>query len=435
MLRVAKLRVGGHPYYFEPLGLDGRPPTEAPGLWVGRGSAAFGLDGTVDRAALEAALAGTDPGGRVLPGADRRRVVVAGFDLSFGAPKSVSLLQALSERDVAQRVQAGHDRSVDAALTYLEERALAVRRSADELGRVPQPAEAAPMAAFVHRTSRALDPNLHTHVVLANVARGLDGSWSALDGRGVYAHAAAAGALYHAQLRYELTEALGVAWGPLAHGRADVAGISPEVRRAFSRRSEEIAAHLAERGLIAEGGGPVSRRAAHVAGLATRATKDLDIGADDLRPHWREQALHHGLGPRRLEALLDRAPRRGLDVFDPAAVDSRDVADALAAGRGPDRAFARRDVVRAWSAALPHGGPSTQVSAVVDRFLDDVCAEIDDRPIAAGGRRRDAPGVAEPRMELPERLRQRELELLLERRGMAPAREVDRDRGIEIGMG
>jgi conjugative relaxase-like TrwC/TraI family protein len=367
-------------------------------------------------------------------------VTVAGFDLTFCAPKSVSLLHGLAEPELAARVQAGHERSVEAALDYLQEHALAVRRRASDVPRIPEPAEAVPAAAFVHRTSRALDPHLHTHVLLANVARGPDGSWSALDGRGVYAHASAAGALYQAQLRHELTASTGVVWGPLAHGRADIAGIGPDVRAAFSRRAAEIAAHLHDRGLVAANG-RVSRRAARVASLATRSPKDLAAGAEELRPWWRERASALGLGPRRLDAVLDRVSVRTPSGPAPDG-EARAVADALVAQHGADRPFARRHVVRAWSSALAAGAPAAEVAAVVDRFLDEIGPELPRAGPSTAGVRRDAPGVGERRMEMPERLRRREIEVLLERRGMAP---VDRSRarqreqvhalGIDLGLG
>ncbi len=103
-----------------------------------------------------------------------------------------------------------------------------------------------------------LTPHLHTHVVVANLGRAPDGTWSAIDGRGVYVHAATAGALYHVQLRHELTRRLGVAWEPPTKGRADIAGIGPEVCQVFSQRAAAIRAHLAERGLLNEPG--VARR-------------------------------------------------------------------------------------------------------------------------------------------------------------------------------
>jgi hypothetical protein len=236
-----------------------------------------------------------------------------------------------------------------------------------------------------------------------------------------------------------------VTWEPLVRGRADVSGIGPDARRAFSRRSAEIAGHLAARGVTPDAEGRVSRRAAHVAGLATRAPKELDIGADELRAQWRRRAQELGLGPRRLDAVLDRAPgRRGRGPgLAPDVAGDRQVADAVLSLRG-DRSFTRRDVVRAWSGVLRAGAPSDEVAAVVDRFLDAVRLEQEHRSPGGERWRPGGPGVAETRHELPERLRRRELDVLLERRGMTRPGPTGRDRGraraverdvAELGMG
>ena len=243
MLRVAKVRRGGHAYYLEVAGNGTGTGIEAAGRWLGTGAAALGLRGEVVGDALGAVLQGDDPLTLRRLGPSHHRVTVAAFDLSFCAPKSVSMLHALGPPEVAGEVLAAHERAVDAALDYVERRAVAVRRRAGG-ALVPVPADAVAAAGFVHRVSRALDPHLHSHVVMANLGRGPEGRFSALDGRGVYAHTPAAGALYHAQLRHELTTRLGVAFEPLRHGRADVAGIGPEARRAFSQRAAAIAEHL-----------------------------------------------------------------------------------------------------------------------------------------------------------------------------------------------
>ena len=123
-------------------------------------------------------------------------------------------------------------------------------------------------AAFRHRTSRAGDPQLHTHVLVANLGRGPDGRWSALDGRRLYAHARAASFVYQAVLRAELTRdaRAGVVAGA-ATGSPRWSASRKPVLRAFSRRRAEIEAALAERGTS----GP---RAAEAAALATRQAKD-----------------------------------------------------------------------------------------------------------------------------------------------------------------
>jgi conjugative relaxase-like TrwC/TraI family protein len=279
VLRLSKVTPGGHAYYLEVAGGGAGTGVEAPGSWVGAGAASLGLSGHVLGPELEAVLAGRDPATDAALGRAHHRVRVAAFDLTFCAPKSVSLLHALGGPESRAAVAESHVAAVDAALAYMERHALAVRRSSAG-GRTVEPAGGTAVAGFVHRTSRALDPHLHTHAVAANLACAPDGTWSALDSRGVYAHSPAAGAVYHAQLRYELTSRLGVAWEPLDRGRADVAGIGPEARRAFSVRSTQIAAHLAERGL----GG---HRAHELAAARTRAAKDPTRSVEDLAPWWR----------------------------------------------------------------------------------------------------------------------------------------------------
>ena len=85
-------------------------------------------------------------------------------------------------------------------------------------------------AAFRHRTSRNGDPHLHTHVLVPNMVLGDDDRWATLDGRWLYTAAKTIGYLYEAQLRHNLTEALGVEWGAVLNGIADVDDIPPTVR-------------------------------------------------------------------------------------------------------------------------------------------------------------------------------------------------------------
>ena len=442
VLVVSKVRAGGHLYYLEPTGRTGGPAREPPGRWAGQGSASRRLGGPVEPEALEALLEGADPRTGVPLGADRRQVTVAAYDLSFCAPKSVSILHGLAEADVRRAVDDAHDRAVSAALGYVEDHALAVRRRSTEGSRVVLPVEPAPAAVFLHRTSRADDPHLHSHVLVANIGRGPAGDVSALDGRGVYAHRAATASLYHAQLRHELRAALGVAWGPLDRGRAEIAGIGPEVRRAFSRRSAAIAAHLADRGLAGPAG--TSRRASTVAFFVTRPEKNLEVPVCDLRREWRRRGRELGLGPVRIEALLDRSPARterdaGVEVTE------REMYAALAAARPQAASFTRRDAVRALAGTLPSGAPAADVERAADAFLARVGG-----PGAPGhdGRDHCGAGVAETRHVLPEglgrdvtergrhrRQERRQLEELLARRGMALAADRAAERGVELGAG
>src|SRR5205814_6881225 len=103
-------------------------------------------------------------------------------------------------------------------------------------------------AAFVHRSSRALDPQLHTHVLVANRAQGVDGRWRSLDGRELYAMQKPAGMLYNAALRAELTARLGVEFAPVdSNGQADIAGVPRALIERFSARRRQVLAAGAER--------------------------------------------------------------------------------------------------------------------------------------------------------------------------------------------
>jgi conjugative relaxase-like TrwC/TraI family protein len=183
---------------------------EAPGYWLGRAAGELGLGGMVTEDGLHRVLNGAHPLTGERLGAPPRGVRVAGYDLTFRAPKSVSLLYGLGGSEVAGAVREAHDHAVTQALGYLERQAAIVSR-----GHARERQELAGglvAAGYRHRTSRAGDPLLHTHVLVGALGRGGDGRWTALDARALYAHAKTAGYLYQAVLRGELTRRLGVEW-------------------------------------------------------------------------------------------------------------------------------------------------------------------------------------------------------------------------------
>jgi conjugative relaxase-like TrwC/TraI family protein len=236
-------------------------PREARGVWIGTAARELGLGGEVGEDALRRVLEGLDPrdGSELRTSTSRARV--AGFDLTFSAPKSVSILFGLADHEKQASVRSAHDVAVRKAVSHLERAAAAVRRG--HAGAIVEEASGLVAAAFRHRTSRAGDPQLHTHVLVANVGRRVDGRWSALDGRRLYAEARTASFIYQAVLRGELTRTVGVEWSPVRRGIAEVVGVPRDVMRAFSRRRAEIDAALAERGTS-------GARAAEAAALATR---------------------------------------------------------------------------------------------------------------------------------------------------------------------
>ena len=178
---------------------------------------------------------------------------------------------------------------------YLEREACWTRRG--RAGAIRLPGRGFVAAAFRHRSSRAGDPLLHTHVVVANATQAADGRWTALDGRELYRHAKTAGYLYQAALRAELSQQLGLRWQAVERGAADVEGVPRRVIDHFSQRRAEILELMGARG-------ETSARAAQVATLETRRGKQYGVPVDRLREQWRARAAEHGLDRLALRRLL-----------------------------------------------------------------------------------------------------------------------------------
>ena len=225
-------------------------------------------------------------------------------------------------------------------------------------------------AAFVHRTSRAGDPQLHTHVLVANVARGSDGTWSAPDARLVYFHARTAGFLYEAALRAGLTQALGVAFGPVTRGIAELDGVPKTLLRAFSTRRREIERHLASGGRALGQGSrkwrrsPPGRPRIPLVTLSTArvcasagSTKPPDLGFADLSLG--TTVLDRLLGAQRVVSSQRRAGRPN---WWPRSIGP----EGLTAGAA---AFERRDVVRALADALVEGAPVEVIESMAEAAL------------------------------------------------------------------
>ena len=202
----------------------------ATGRWWGSGAAELGLDGVVSAEGLVRLFDGEHPGTGERLGRRLRKGGVAAWDVTFSADKSVSLLWALGDEVTRKEVLAAFEEATTQAFGYLESVASATRGAAktrvvdDDGNRVRNPngtlkyrVETWPIATsgfvaatFTEYTSRADDPQLHTHVVIANKVRGDDGIWRTVDGRLLFRYQLAAGYLHEAVLRRELTQRLGV---------------------------------------------------------------------------------------------------------------------------------------------------------------------------------------------------------------------------------
>ncbi len=402
MLSIAKLRVGQEAYTLAGVAqsLDdyytGRG--EADGAWIGVGADRLGLEGPVAADDLRAVLAGIAPGtGGMTPNGEALRTHprrVPGFDLTFKAPKSVSVLYAVTDdpRVQGQIIEAG-EAAVRSVVSWLEREAIRVRRGSgdaaylnDLAARDPEAAEAARVrvipgrgvvaAVFRHRTSRAGDPLLHWHTLVANLVEGPDGRWGAFVHPELYRSVRAAGELFQTALRHELTERLGLQWRPGRHV-PEVAGVPQHLCDVFSKRAAEIDAWLDATGTPDD---PVGRQAAV---LATRRGKP-EVEGERYDAAWKIEAVDAGWGPTQAEALLSSAG--GLAVRDDVwrlatedpdsgavvdrAVTTEDwIADVGRALTEHDTTFTRPLLVEAVAARIGEGASVATVDRIVSRVL------------------------------------------------------------------
>jgi conjugative relaxase-like TrwC/TraI family protein len=304
MLSVGKVGPGNAGYYQSAVvaGVEDyyAGDGDAPGRWIGRadlvGAVAGSLATAVDAKLLLEAKCAPD-GSRLGRTSVTERSVTA-FDLTFSAPKSVSVLHALGDLAVAAAIEAAHTAAVEQAVAAVSPRIGYTRTG--HAGAAVVDADGVFGIRYRHRTSRALDPQLHDHVLISNAVRTMsDGQWRTLDARGLYRQAKAAGVEYQTHLRPLLRASLGVVFGDVdANGQADIVGIDPEVLAEFSARSVDIETELEHwvEGFVAREGRDPTRaevgKAHKTITLATRPAKPNDAGLPTatLRDRWRARA-------------------------------------------------------------------------------------------------------------------------------------------------
>lgn len=340
--------------------------------WHGQLAADLALKGGVKAEDFTRLLEGHDPRGRMLvahrEGKAERR---AGWDVTISPHKSVSLA-ALVGGD--GRLLEAHDRAVSKAVAELERHCQAWLHGGRELettGRVIA-------ASFRHETSRALDPQLHSHCVILNITKRADGEWRAVDARGIFKAQRLAREIYESELGRELKQ-LGYEvknYRDGRHGRdraVGIAGYRDEHLKHFSTRSRQIEKALKEQGLT-------STLHGERVTLATRAVKSKGIDREALGWGWRTAAKEAGLTfPAMTKTRGVEAPR------------------AAEAGRLMNAA---RDAV---AGAVDHLGERRSVFRLADLErealargrehgvrIDDVRGAIDDRPDLVIAERGDA---------------------------------------------
>jgi len=291
---------------------------------------------------------------------------VHGFDLTFAAPKSVSVIRALKADDVVSKgISDAHATALAEAMEYLAAHAGYTRVHnpvSEQKDLVHLPGLVA--VAYQHETSRCGDPHLHTHVIVPNRQARADGVLVSIDGTSLFHEAKAAGVIYQATLRRELHRSLGFEWESVdPHtGMAELAGLDPASITAWSRRSSQLRDWAARHLRVQDE--PLSAAQLAAAQKATRPAKPEELAWPELLRQWRADA--RGVRLDRASFERARAARRAAarTPFDRARL-------ADAAERIHKAAFTRADLVELIGAQLPVDGersPREAMEAAVDEL-------------------------------------------------------------------
>lgn len=341
-----------------------------------------------------------------------RQTAVAGFDLTFSPVKSVSALWAVAPADVARSIEEAHDAAVRDALAFIEREALFTREGRNGARQVETRGLVA--TAFTHRDSRAGDPDLHTHVAVANKVQTRSGKWLSIYGTVLHEHVVAASETYNTALERRLVEALGVVFVERPGGARDkrpvreIAGVPAELCERWSERRKAITARqreLAREFKRTHGRPPTPVEAvalAQQANLETREAKHEPWSEAEQRATWRAEATEVLGSARALDDMVSSLPR---------AAAQRSVTTAWireAAERVIAEVESRRATWRVWHLRAEAqrqvrdvAVPADRMAEVVEWIVDDAIGrlsvnltpDVDPIPEPTGLRRSDGTSV------------------------------------------
>lgn len=296
---------------------------------------------------------------------------VPGFDLTFCAPKSVSLLWGMgADSSVRSIIDEAHQAAVSQALDYLSEHAGYTRKqdpAASKKRLILEKLAGISGVKYEHRTSRAGDPHVHSHVLLANKQLCQDGKARTLDGVSLYHEARAAGMVYQATVREILSRKLGVEFGDVVNGCAEIVGLDdPELLASYSTRAREIDQWQAENGL--------ETRAAYerIAQKITRRTKDTETPLDELETEW--ASAEHGATVRAfVDGLEPKSKAASCELGEDFLPKPAQILAEVIAERST---FTRADVAEKAAELIRPGAVSPQdMTATVERLVDAALGE------------------------------------------------------------
>ncbi len=305
--------------------------------------------------------------GQIAKSSRPRAQTVAGYDLTFSPVKSVSTLWAVADPAAAAAIERAHQAAVNDALTFIEKQALFTRTGPQGVRQVNVRGLVA--AAFTHRDSRAGDPDLHTHVAVANKVQTLDGRWLSIDGRVLFKAKVAASETYNTSLEQHLRDALGV-WFAARPGAdpgkrpiREIVGVDPRLNERWSTRRAHInlrRGELAVRFQHDHGRPPTPVEALQLAQQATLETRDAKHEPRSLaeqRATWLNEAAAVLGGGEAVASMVRTA-------LTPAAETAR-MADAHWAAQTAGRVLAAMEETRStWQMWHVHAEAQRQVRAV-----------------------------------------------------------------------
>ncbi|MFW7382343.1 MAG: MobF family relaxase, partial [Oligoflexus sp.] len=268
---------------------------EEEGQWVGQAKGRMGLEGSVSADTMKELLAGFDGKGNKLvknAGREDRR---GGFDLTFSAPKSVSVVWAGANEAMRERIESEFKGACQDALSYLQDFEGFSRKGVN--GQEKVKAELLG-SLFLHSSNREGEPNLHGHLVLKNLGYCEDGVWRTIDGMGIFKSKMAAGNVFKASFASRL-QSLGFSVRQTKDS-FEIDGVKQTVCQAMSTRSQQIEAYLKEKwGLTRE---QASAKQLQVAALDTRQGKEAVENRRDFLK-WQTKLSEHGFTRQSVEFL------------------------------------------------------------------------------------------------------------------------------------
>lgn len=265
-------------------------------MWGGAGAAEAGLKGTVTREAFTKALEGELPSGKMVDQRENRR---PGYDLTFSAPKSVSVMAYIAGDKRILGPDGVHAKAVQQTMAWVEKNLAEARIMVDGKQQLTKTGNLV-YALFQHDTSRALDPQSHFHSILANLTKGQDGKWYALNADKIWSSNTVIGSIYHAYFRAGVekigykTELSG------KHGTFEISGVPKAVLEHFSKRRDQILTRAQELGIFS----PKGRDG------VTVKTRDPKLNVEDksgLQQGWIDDAASIGFDGKDLLAAAERA--------------------------------------------------------------------------------------------------------------------------------